>query len=197
MGSVSSHERGEKLDFHQVENDVLTFWFGSGPEEKRDAWFQRDPDFDAEIVVRFTATYEAATAGRLDDMARTPLGCLALVIVLDQFPRNMFREDPRAFATDAKALALARNAIEAGFDAELTEYRRQFLYMPYQHSEDIADQKRSVELFAQIDKETLGYAVRHLEVVERFGRFPHRNAILGRDSTVEEIAFLKEPNSSF
>ena len=107
------------------------FWFGSEPEETRDVWLKRDAAFDAGIDTRFTATYEAAAAGQLDDIARTPFGCLALVIVLDQFPRNMLREDPRAFATNVKALTLARNAIEAGFDAELTEYRRQFLNMPY------------------------------------------------------------------
>ena len=181
----------------QIEKEVLTFWFGDRPEEKRAVWFQRDPEFDAEIVARFTAAYEAAAAGRLDDMAGAPCGCLALVIILDQFPRNMFRDDSRAFATDGQALALAREALDTGFDESLDALQRQFLYMPYQHSEDLDDQRRSIELFGALGEESQDYARRHLEVIERFDRFPHRNDVLGRESTVEETAFLEEPNSSF
>ena len=181
----------------QIEKDVLSFWFGSGAEAKREVWFQRDPGFDAEIATRFGAAYETAAVGSLDDMAGTPRGCLALVIVLDQFPRNMFREDPRAFASDAKALEHSREAIAKGFDKSLGAFQRQFMYMPFQHSENLEDQRRSIELFAATGPEGRDYAQRHLEIIERFGRFPHRNAVLGRVSTAEEVAFLKEPNSSF
>lgn len=128
-------------------------------------------------------------------MAETPLGCLALVIVLDQSPRNMFRDDPRAFATDGNALAQA--ALARGDDKSLNALQRQFLFMPFQHSEALEDQRRSIELFASISPETLDYAQRHLDIIERFGRFPHRNAVLGRKSTAEELAFLQEPSSSF
>lgn len=180
-----------------VVEDVLSFWFGPDPEERRAVWFQKDSKFDDAITARFASLYENALGGALDTMANTPRGCLALVILLDQFPRNMFRNDARAFATDEKALQLARLAIKNGFDRELTDLQRQFLYMPYQHSEVLEDQRRSVVLFETLDANTHEYAVRHLEIVERFGRFPHRNAALGRDSTEAEAAFLSEPNSSF
>lgn len=185
------------MDTAQIEKDVLEFWFGDTPDEKRAAWFQRDDAFDAAIVDRFSKIYEAAAAGQLDPMAETPLGCLALVIVLDQFPRNMFRNDPRSFATDGKALGIAQDAVKRGFDRELASLQRQFLFMPYQHSEDLAVQRRSVELFKDAGPDGLDYAHQHLVIIERFGRFPHRNAVLGRESTAEEEAFLKEPNSSF
>lgn len=184
-------------DLNGIVEDVLLFWFDNEPETKRAIWYQKDADFDAEIAARFGDIYSAAAAGELAAMANTPLGCLALIIILDQFPRNLFRDDARAFATDGAALDLARNAIEKGFDRTLTLVQRQFLYMPYQHTEDLEEQRRSVELFATLDEETSDYAVRHLEIIERFGRFPHRNAVLGRQSTDEETAFLKEPNSSF
>lgn len=185
------------MDIAEIEERVLSFWFGDGPVEKREVWFRRDADFDAAIAARFSDVYAAAAAGDLDAMAETPRGCLALIVILDQFPRNLFRDDPRAFATDPKALALARAALARGFDASLETLERQFLCMPFQHSEDLQDQRRSVELFAGLGRETHDFALRHLEIVERFGRFPHRNAVLGRDTTAEEEAFLKEPNSSF
>ena len=185
------------MDIQKIESEVLTFWFGDDPEEKREAWFQKDAAFDAEIVERFAGAYEAAAAGDLDDMASTPLGCLALVIVLDQFPHNMFREDPKSFATDDKALSIAKDALTKGFDATLNQNQKAFLCMPFMHSEGLADQQRSVELFADISEQNLDYARQYLVIVERFGRFPHRNAVLGRTSTDEEIDFLNEPNSSF
>lgn len=180
-----------------VVEDVLTFWFGPEPLETRVVWFQKDPEFDAQITDKFGAIYEEAATGKLGALARTPLGCLALVIILDQFPRNMFRDDARAYATDEMALELTKAALESGFDRELMGLQRQFLYMPYQHSEALEDQRHSVELFATVDANTHEYAVRHLEIIERFGRFPHRNAVLGRESTEAEITFLTEPNSSF
>jgi uncharacterized protein (DUF924 family) len=180
-----------------IAEDVLSFWFGPEPLETRVVWFQKDPEFDAQIIDKFGAIYEEAATGTLDALADAPLGCLALVIILDQFPRNMFRDDARAYATDEMALRLTKAAIESGLDRDMTTLQRQFLYMPYQHSEVLEDQRLSVELFATVDANTHGYAVRHLEIIERFGRFPHRNAVLGRESTQEETAFLSEPNSSF
>ena len=194
---AQSNGRVTNLQYDQIENDVLTFWFEDDPEEKRAFWFERDPEFDTRIVAQFTGLFEAAEVGELDELAQSPTGCLALVIVLDQFPRNMFRDDPRAFATDAKALALSREAIAKGLDKSLGTFQRQFLYMPFQHSENLDDQQRSIELSAETGPEGRDYAQRHLDIIERFGRFPHRNAVVGRDSTADEIAFLKEPNSSF
>ncbi len=176
---------------------MLSFWFGDEPETKRAVWYRKDADFDAEIAIRFGDAYNAAAAGKLAETAKTPLGCLALIIILDQFPRNLFRDDARAFATDKAALDLARNAIEKGFDKTLNPLQRQFLCMPYMHAEDLAEQRRSVALFATLGEETSDYAVRHLEIIERFGRFPHRNAVLGRDSTEAEAQFLTEPNTAF
>ena len=128
----------------------------------------------------------------------TARGMLAAVIALDQFPRNLYRGDPRAFAADPAALALATEAVERGLDRAMSIDERKFLYLPFEHSEDPAVQARSVELFAALeDEDTLGYALRHKEIIDRFGRFPHRNEVLGRESTPEEIEFLKEPDSSF
>lgn len=180
-----------------VAEDVLAFWFGPEPLETRVVWFQKDPEFDAQITDKFGAAYKKSATGKLDALACAPLGCLALVIMLDQFPRNMFRDEPRAYATDEKALGLTKAAIESGFDREMTDLQRQFLYMPYQHSEVLEDQKRSVDLFKTVDANTHEYAIRHLEIIERFGRFPHRNAVLGRESTPAEMKFLSEPISSF
>ena len=178
-------------------DDVLTFWFEETPEEK---WFQaKSDDFDNRIRDRFEALYRKAVAGGCDDWVATPEGCLALVILLDQFPRNMFRDRPEAFATDDRALAVAKRAIDSGHDMALTQQQRMFLYMPFQHCEDLAEQQRSCDLFQSLDSnpDWYGYADRHREIVERFGRFPHRNKILGRETTPEEADFLKEPNSSF
>lgn len=183
--------------------DILDFWFGDGATGGfREAWFGRDEAFDREIRDRFAGDYEKAAAGELDDWKDTPRGCLALILLLDQFPRNMFRGDPRAFATDARARQVARHTVETGLDRELEPAGRMFVYLPFEHSEDREDQRRSVELFEALDAEfgmpgILGYAVRHREIVERFGRFPHRNEVLGRASTPGEVEFLKEPGSSF
>jgi len=183
--------------------DVLRFWFGPGSgtaDAPREVWFRKDEGFDDEVRERFGALYEKATSGALDSWGETAEGSLALVIVLDQFPRNMFRGDPRSYATDEKALATAKRAVDRGLDRELPPLRRAFLYMPFMHSEDLGDQRRSVELFRDLDTgemDAAGYAVQHMEIVRRFGRFPHRNAVLGRATTPEEAEFLREPGSSF
>lgn len=181
---------------------LLTFWFGApgSPEAARrpDQWFKADTAFDRRIRELFLADYEAAAAGGLTDMASTADGSLALTILLDQVPRNIFRGTARAFSTDTAALDLSRRSIARGFDRGLPPVRRQFLYLPYQHSECLADQDRSVALFRDLNyRDGLDYAIRHRDIIARFGRFPHRNAALGRSSTPEEIAFLKQPESSF
>lgn len=186
--------------------DVLEFWFGAhaSPEfgRPRACWFQKSDAFDALLRDRFLTIHEAAATGALDAWAARPLSALALAVALDQFPRNMFRGTPRAFAADARALAVAQSAVERGFDAVLLPVQRWFVYLPFEHAEDLAMQRESLRLFEQIAAETGGagtltYAMRHYAVIERFGRFPHRNAVLGRESTAEEIAFLAQPGASF
>jgi uncharacterized protein (DUF924 family) len=167
--------------------DVLAFWFS---DEAREHWFERDESFDAKICRSFADVYEAARSGLLSDWEQTPLGLLALVIVLDQFPRNMFRGSARAHQSDAIALTLAHSGVRSGLDATLDLEQRQFLYMPYMHSETLAYQDQSIPLFASLGPEEAAYAREHREIIVRFGRFPHRNAALGRRSTAEEEAFL-------
>ena len=187
-------------------DEVLDFWFGREGEddhgEFRDAWFRKDPAFDEEVRERFGGLYERAAAGELDGWREDARSCLALVICLDQFPRNMFRGDGHTHATDAKALETAKYAVERALDRELPPLQRMFLYMPFMHSENLEEQERSVELFERLAEkpgapDVTSYAVGHKEIVERFGRFPHRNEILGRQTTPEEAEFLKGPNSSF
>ncbi len=180
---------------------VLSFWFGDpedpGYGENREAWFKKDPDFDREIETRFGALIADGAAGRLDSMAESPEGAVALVIILDQFPRNIYRDDARAFAQDAKARAVAERAIAREFDASLMSVMRKFLYLPFEHSEDLADQDLALKLFAPLGAEDLEWAEKHRDIIAEFGRFPHRNAALGRVSTPEEEAFLTRPGSSF
>ncbi len=206
---ISPGERGNRSGAHRVRaapEEVLAFWFGCEGEEGygefREAWFSRNPDFDHEVRDRFEDVYEEAVAGGLEAWKEEAESCLALIVVLDQLPRNMFRGDPRTYAADGLALAAARYAIERAYDRELSPFQRMFLYLPFEHSEDLEDQRRSVELFRRLAEDTgsedlLVYAVRHMEIIERFGRFPHRNEILGRRTTPEEAKFLEEPNSSF
>jgi uncharacterized protein (DUF924 family) len=184
--------------------EVLDFWFGREGEpgygEFREAWFTKDPEFDRLIRDRFEALYEAAAAGDLDYWKEEARSCLALVIVLDQFPRNMFRGDPRSYATDRKAQETAEYAVDHALDRELPVFQRTFLYMPFMHSENLEHQRRSVELFRRLggsETDSSYYAVRHMEIIERFGRFPHRNESLGRQTTPEEAEFLTQPGSSF
>jgi uncharacterized protein (DUF924 family) len=167
--------------------DVLAFWRAAGSEK----WYKKNSEFDAEITRRFLPTYEAAVAGRLSHWEDTPEGALALVITLDQFPRNMFRGSARTFAADTLARAVADRAIARGFDQPIATQERQFLYIPFEHSEDAADQERSLRLFrANDDADALKWAELHADIIRRFGRFPHRNAILGRATTPGEQAFL-------
>ena len=167
--------------------DVLAFWLAAG----HDCWFEHDEAFDAEIRARFAAVYEDAAAGRLSAWEQSTHGALALVIALDQFPRNMFRDSGRAFAADPLARAVAARAIARGFDQQVGMPARVFFYLPFEHSEDLADQERGVALFrATGDADQLKWAQSHADIIRRFGRFPHRNAVLGRTTTADEQAFL-------
>jgi len=163
---------------------VLAFWREAGP----DKWFNKDAAFDDAIRTRFLETYEAAAEGRLADWETTAEGALALVIVLDQFPRNMFRGEKRAFAADPLARGVAERALARGFDRAVPE--RTFFYLPFMHSEALDDQERCVALYRTLDEDSLKWAVLHADIIRRFGRFPHRNAVLGRSTTPEEQAFL-------
>ena len=179
--------------------DVLTFWFGPDLTDPpfREVWFKTDPAFDAAIKNRFSDAYIQAARGDFDD-ADTPHHMLAVVLILDQFPRNLFRGTAKAFATDDKALSIADSAIQQGFDDGLPTLMRVFLYMPFEHSEDQAVQERSLTLFARLnDDDIYRYAKDHYDVVARFGRFPHRNTLLGRTSTPEENTFLAEEAGAF
>ena len=174
---------------------VIDFWFSP---ESQARWFQSTPEFDTDCRDRFAGWIDKASRGDLDDWQETAEGTLALTLLLDQLPRNIYRGSSQAFAYDTRALAIAKDALDKGFDRELPKSRRFFVYLPLEHSENLDDQNRSVELFmADGDAMKIDYAIRHLVIIERFGRFPHRNAVLGRESTEEELAFLKEPNSSF
>ena len=175
-------------------DEVLAFWFG---ELTPNDWFWGGEAVDTKIRDRFKDLHEALREeGVPEGWRATARGMIAAVIALDQFARNLYRNDPRAFAADASALALAKEALDRGLDRDMTKNERHFLYLPFQHSEDPADQARSVELFAAHgDERTLGFAVRHKAVIDRFGRFPHRNETLGRASTPEEMEFLNSPDS--
>ncbi len=194
--------------------NVLAFWFGvpgSAAEvvgRQTKLWFGKSPANDQAVSERFAATLTAATAGGLDHWAHTPRGRLALVIVLDQFPHHIHRDQPQAFATDPQSLALSLAALETGEDRKLAPIERVFLYLPLEHAELLEMQEHSVALYEQLAREAaadehtlfdnfLDYARKHRDVVARFGRFPHRNAILGRPSTPDEVEFLKQPGSRF
>ena len=172
---------------------VLEFWFRG--EEERKEWFTKSDAFDEEIRARFLPLHEEAARGELARWKDSPRDCLALIVVLDQFPRNMFRGSPRAFSTDALALEAAKHAVAVGFDKTLNAAERSFVYLPFEHSESLADQETALKLFE--GHANYEWAHKHWEIVRRFGRFPHRNAVLGRQSTPAEIEFLKEPGSSF
>lgn len=190
----------------QQAKEILEFWFGTPDDpdygQQRKIWFTKNPEFDQEVRSRFLPYYNQAATGQLDDWQASPTSCLALIILLDQFPRNMFRGQPQAFATDSQALFFAQHAVAQKFDHELLPLQRWFIYMPFEHSENLEDQHQSVELFKTLSDQAnladgFDYAKRHLKVIERFGRFPHRNQILGRETTLEEAEFLKQPGSSF
>lgn len=175
--------------------DVIEFWFAPASRER---WFESTPDFDRQIEARFGDLCRQGAAGALGHWQDSAAGCLALCLLLDQFPRNRFRGSREAFATDAQALAVAEQALARGLDQQLPPEMRMFLYLPFEHSEDLAHQRRAVALIGALgDAKALDYAVRHLRVIERFGRFPHRNQVLGRETTAAEAAFLEAPGSSF
>jgi len=167
--------------------EVIAFWREAGPER----WFEKNEVFDEAVRARFLALHERAAAGELKDWENSAEGTLALLLLFDQFPRNMFRGTARAFATDELARAIAAGALLKGFDAQVPSDLRTFLYLPFEHSEDMADQERGLALYtATGDQDDLKWAQIHADIIRRFGRFPHRNAALGRGTTPEEQAFL-------
>ena len=187
-------------------NSVLDFWFGTADSAERGrprkCWFTKDAAFDAQIRSRFLDLHDAACRGELAAWERGPLSALSLVIALDQFSRNLYRGAARAFAADARALSVSRSMIANGFDSLLRPVERWFVYLPFEHAEDLAAQRRSLALFAGLAEDadsasSIDYARRHFEIIGRFGRFPHRNDVLGRESTAEEVEFLRQPGSSF
>lgn len=198
----------------EIKKELLLFWFGDDPDDatvakaKAELWWGHQQETDELLQARFGAAASAAAADVLDHWAGSPRGRLALIVLLDQLPRAIHRATPQAFAQDAKARAMALKGLQSGADRLLRPIERLFFYLPFEHSEDIADQDRSVELFHELaaavpedHRETFAeffdYAVRHRDVIARFGRFPHRNQILGRESTPEELTFLERPGSSF
>lgn len=182
---------------------VLDFWFGApdSPEFQtmRDIWFRGgSPEFDQEIRDNFLAVHEDAAAGDHDSWMEMAEGCLALLILLDQFPRNMFRRQARAFATDAKARVIAKHAVAEGFDLVVHETARNFFYLPYEHSEELPDQVVGIELMTRTGrKRSIRAAQEHHDIIAQFGRFPHRNEAMGRNSTPEEIQYMKDGGKSF
>ncbi len=186
--------------------EILDFWFGKPDEpgygKPKSSWFSKKPEFDEELRIRFLNDYQKAAAGNLDEWIDAPDSCLALILLLDQFPRSVFRDTPEAFLTDWEALSAAHHAVAQGYDKKLLPVQRWFIYLPFEHSENLEHQRKSVQLFEQLTNDPdsascIDYAIRHMKVIERFGRFPHRNAILGRTSTLEEKEFLKQADSSF
>ena len=185
---------------------VHDFWFGQADEtgayQRREAWWKRSDRFDDQVREHCLVSHEAAVAGDFAHLIREAEACLTVCVLLDQVPRNAFRGTPRAFATDNQALATAIHAVDLGLDQQIDPIRRTFLYTPFEHAEDLEMQRRSIELFSAIRKaedgaETMFHANRHYEIIERFGRFPHRNVVLGRETTLDEAEFLKEPWSSY
>ncbi|MDB5872664.1 MAG: hypothetical protein JWQ07_2106 [Ramlibacter sp.] len=168
--------------------DVLDFWRDAGPKR----WFRKDSAFDHSFRSRFLGAHEAAARGEFDDWAQEAPGALALLILLDQFPRNAFRGTARMFESDAMARAVARQAVQAGFDAQVEADLRNFFYLPFMHSEQLADQDLAVELTRKLGDDPLRFALLHRGIIEKFGRFPHRNALLGRATTPEEQRFLDD-----
>ncbi len=194
-------KEGEKaVHLSSSADEILEFWFGAegadDVSQTQSRWFIPSPEFDRLCTERFLHHYEAAARGSLEKWRFEPRSCIALVLLLDQFPRNMFRNTPRAFATDAKARDIVRHAVAQGIDRALSPVQRMFLYLPLEHSENLDDQSESVRLTRGLVAEDPGmtdvlkYAEQHLEIIRRFGRFPARNAALGRQSTKEELDFL-------
>jgi uncharacterized protein (DUF924 family) len=186
---------------------VLDFWFGRPGDAEyhrpREQWFRKDDAFDAQIRDRFGALIERALVGELQSWAAHPASAVAQILVLDQFTRNVYRGTARAFSGDIRALAAAQALVDSGADRAMPGVRRQFVYLPFEHSEELAMQDESMRLFTQLARDEpsladlMTWADKHRVIVARFGRFPHRNAMLGRDSSTEEIEFLKQPGSGF
>ena len=179
---------------------VLRFWFGSGGRDKR--WFEKNAAFDREIATRFLALHGQAGSGMLAHWQRQPADCLALIVLLDQFSRNIYRGTAHAFATDALALGVAQHAVASGFDPSMQPVERMFVYLPFEHAESLEEQAKACELTRPLVEypetaDAYRYAVLHHDIIARFGRFPHRNALLGRVGTPEEAKFLQGPGSSF
>lgn len=198
----------------ETAESILQFWFGEAADDaevirqRSDLWWKKNTEIDEEIRRRFQATLEAEVRGELGTWSQSPHGQLARILLLDQFPRNIYRGTPNAFAYDQRARTRAHTALDQGLDRKIRPVKRLFVYMPFEHSEDTNDQAASVRLFTELVqkvpaehgplfKNLLGYALRHKEIVDRFGRFPHRNALLGRASTPEEQEFLRGADSSF
>ncbi len=196
MSNMDAHSLAQARAIHD-------FWFGSPNSEiygeDRDDWFKVSDAFDDACRETMSAHYESAASVALDHWAGgEAIPGVALCLVLDQYPRNAFRGTATAFATDAKAMETSRRLIDSGSDSEMIKVQRAFVYMPFMHSEDLSDQEYGVTLFAALgDENNLDFAIRHRDIIEQFGRFPHRNEVLGRVSTAEEIDFLTQPNSSF
>lgn len=193
-------------ELHQRARAVLDFWFGApgSPEHgtDREEWFKKDETFDAAIRDAFLADCEKAAAGEYDSWVQTASGGLALLILLDQFPRNLFRDNPRAFATDAKALDIAQRMVARGDDKTMPKEQQFFVYLPFEHSEDLAMQERCLELTAAMpqgkaENSPYHWSKKHYDVIKRFGRFPHRNAVLGRENTPAEAEYLAQPGAGF
>jgi uncharacterized protein (DUF924 family) len=212
--SVSYTEIENRIAAMENATSILVYWFGTSADdadvvrEKSSLWWKKDPETDAEIRRRFEQTVEAETRGALESWSGSPRGQLARTLLCDQFPRNMYRDTPRAFAGDGRARQIARALLDLGTDRKLRRIERVFVYLPFEHSENAQDQATSVRLFSalrdeasNVEKATyenyLGYALKHQAIIDRFGRFPHRNRILGRESSPEERGFLKGPDSSF
>ncbi len=194
MAATGQSAPGQSTPGQSTPEDVLTFWFGPGKAEQ---WFVSDPAFDR--LVEAHLAHHLATAGDYDGWRDSAQGCLALCIIFDQVPRNLYRGSPRAYGHDQMARAVARHALARGFDRDLPQEQRLFLYLPLEHSEALADQHDCVDLMGRLDAnpEWCSFAQRHRDIIARFGRFPHRNAALGRQTTAEEATFLTEPDSSF
>jgi uncharacterized protein (DUF924 family) len=185
---------------------LLNFWFGSPKTptfgQPRKFWFVKDPAFDLDLKQRFLETYQRACKGQYDNWPQTTLGSLALILVFDQLPRNFFRDSSQAFATDARALAIAQELVASRCDRQLVPVQRWFVYLPFEHSENLEHQHQAVALFEQLSADpdstrAIEYAYKHRDVIQRFGRFPHRNTRLNRPSTPEELEFLRQPGSRF